>query len=207
MRLCATPSNSSFLWPSNLITNNVTPYSGKLCHAWINLSFASISDKSLTFACASRIRGVAYWNEAKNKNDIHCPFRCLPLIPITFPRSFLQMRGDRKAFGSIESGFMLTTGPCAGFCMLKNDLILITSVSYELSANDRPFDAKRHAAIHLAYWSSCKLTINQQTNWIKCSIHLNYNLSLSWSLRNSRYRNVSTFHCSLHSHPLVALPI
>lgn len=75
---------------------------------------------------------------------------------LTFPRSFLQMRGDRKSLGSIESGFILTTGPCAGFCMLKNDLILITSVSYELSANERPFDARRQAAIHFAYWSSCK---------------------------------------------------
>lgn len=75
---------------------------------------------------------------------------------LTFPRNFLHMRGDRKSPGSIESGFILTTGPCAGFCIFKNDLILITSVSYELSANDRPFDARRQAAIHFAYWSSCE---------------------------------------------------
>lgn len=51
----------------------------------------------------------------------------------------------------MESGFILTTGACAGFCILKNDLMLATSESYELSASERPFDAKRHAAIHLAY--------------------------------------------------------
>lgn len=72
----------------------------------------------------------------------------------TFPFNFLLVRGERKSFGSIESGFMLTAGACAGFCMLKNDLMLDTSESYELSASERPFDAKRHAAIHLAYWSS-----------------------------------------------------
>lgn len=75
----------------------------------------------------------------------------------TFPFNFLQMRGERKSFGSIESGFMLTAGACAGFCMLKNDFMLDTSESYELSANERPFDAKRQAAIHLAYWSSCEI--------------------------------------------------
>lgn len=78
-------------------------------------------------------------------------FLFVEINTLTFPRSFLQMRGDRKSIGSIESGFMLTTGPCAGFCMLKNDFMLITSVSYELSANERPFDARRQAAIHFAY--------------------------------------------------------
>lgn len=61
MRLCATPSSSSFLWPSNLMTNNVTPYSGKLCQPWMNFNFDSISDRSLTLACASSMRFVA-WN-------------------------------------------------------------------------------------------------------------------------------------------------
>lgn len=35
--------------------------------------------------------------------------------------------------------------------------MLATSDSYELSASERPFDAKRHAAIHFAYWSSYKI--------------------------------------------------
>lgn len=73
----------------------------------------------------------------------------------------MQIRGERKSFGSTESGFMLTAGACAGFCILKNDFMLDTSESYELSANERPFDAKRHAAIHLAYWSSYNV-LNQK---------------------------------------------
>lgn len=59
MRLCATPNSSSFLWPSNLMTNNVTPYSGRLCQAWMNFNFASTKPSSLTFVCASRMRDVA----------------------------------------------------------------------------------------------------------------------------------------------------
>lgn len=64
------------------------------------------------------------------------------------------MRGDKKSDGSIDPGFMLTTGAWAGFCMLKNDFMLDTSLSYELSASDRPLEASLQAAIHLAYWSS-----------------------------------------------------
>lgn len=73
---------------------------------------------------------------------------------LTFPFNFLWVRGDRKSLESMDPGFMLTTGAWAGFCMLKNDLMLATSLSYELSANDRPFDASLQAAIHLAYCSS-----------------------------------------------------
>lgn len=60
MRFWATPNSSSFLWPSNLMTNKVTPYSGRLCHPWMNFNLDSIKDKSLTFACASRIRLTAW---------------------------------------------------------------------------------------------------------------------------------------------------
>lgn len=73
---------------------------------------------------------------------------------ITFPFNFLLTRGDRKSAGSMDPGFMLAVGACAGFCMLKNDFMLDTSLSYELSANERPLEASRQAAIHLAYWSS-----------------------------------------------------
>lgn len=74
---------------------------------------------------------------------------------LTFPFNFLLNREARNSDESIIFGLTLTAGALAGFCIFKNDFILFTSLSYELSANDRPFDASRQAAIHFAYCSSC----------------------------------------------------
>lgn len=98
-------------------------------------------------------------------------------IEFTFPFNFLFVRGDRKSADSIDPGFMLTTGACAGFCMLKNDFMLDTSLSYELSANERPFEASRQAAIHLAYCSS------YQISWFRVKlVHIQYLLLESLTL-------------------------
>lgn len=147
----ATPSNSSFLWPSNLITNNETPYSGRLCQPWMNFSLDSIKERSLTLAWASKIRLTAW--KILNFSPLYLKIN----YKLTFPLSFLWYRGAKNSVGSIESGLTLTAGECTGFCILKNDLMLFTSVSYELSANERPFEASLQAAIHLAYWSSCEI--------------------------------------------------
>uniref|UniRef100_A0A2M3ZP70 Putative secreted peptide n=1 Tax=Anopheles braziliensis TaxID=58242 RepID=A0A2M3ZP70_9DIPT len=74
------------------------------------------------------------------------------MMPLLF--SFFAYRGARYSFGSIALGLMLMAGAWAGFCMLRNDRILATSLSYELSASERPFEANRQAAIHFAYCSS-----------------------------------------------------
>lgn len=53
--------------------------------------------------------------------------------------------------GVISKEFGLMAGAGARCCMDKNDLIVFTSESYELSARVFPLDPSLQAAIHLAY--------------------------------------------------------
>ena len=63
---------------------------------------------------------------------------------------------DTKSAGCRSTWLALMTGVWAGCCMDRKALMEATSDSYELSAIVFPLEASRHAAIHLAYCSSCR---------------------------------------------------
>lgn len=168
MRLCATPSSSSFLWPSNLMTNNVTPYSGKLCQAWMNFNFDSISDRSLTLACASSMRFVACeWNQfielvkPITRSLLEFVLRCLPFLSISCK---CVAKGNRSVQSNRDLCLRLERAPVSACSKTILCSTLLNRTNYRPANVPLMLNDMRPSIWHI------DPPVNEWIEWVDCMI-------------------------------------